>query len=145
MDQSFWITHLSLLKVDEDYWSKLNSKILLCKHSISVSSPHPPLPRSPFPAGEGKVDSGLITFVQRISFWYIIFHSKKEYFIEKVCKNSIMSAIDSNKLFIFAFYWIILNNIRWNTMKLRIALLPSPAGKGDHASGGWGEETEAHC
>ena len=25
-----------------------------CEHSASVSSPHPPLARSPFPAGEGK-------------------------------------------------------------------------------------------
>ena len=60
---------------------------------------------SPFPAGEGKVDSALITFVQRISFWYIIFHSKKEYFIEKVCKTQLRVQIDSNKLFIIPDYW----------------------------------------
>ena len=87
--------------MNDDYLSKDNSKFFLCEHSMSVSSPHPPRLRSPFPTGEGKrVIPNSIAF-QLTSFHFNPYKAKRNILLESICTHNRAFANFFNKIFLF--------------------------------------------
>ena len=100
--------------------------------------PHPPLPRSPFPAREGLMVCALILFVQRISLKYIILRSKKEYFYwNNSCKLNLESVIILIKIFLISLKWLSWNKIGWISRKFEATPQSLPQRGRGTAVGRW--------
>ena len=145
-------TTLLILKLDGViYKAFLDSLWMKCKHIIPVSSPcvarisshHSRGPPSP----PGKVKGWSRASSHFSEYRSILFNKKQKGIIYLNQFALIIEFLQTFSIKYSFFLWKIIyqNDIRCTNVMRPLSTLPSPVGKGDHASGGWGEETESLC